>query len=687
MRVRDDGVFIYNKRIPGYKDYKRIPVKDNHVYEIIRYYRYNHVNKFINLIITVRLCTSDEIERYYIFANKPMVIDGEVQNSEDIIVPRHGNAKNPHAAPYFKKDRETYANIDQHLNEGKSVDEIYVNWEELGPGMGSHLTNPKIIHNRKYNHKLRSDEASRKTEIEGKALISLARSGRFVRTVNFSESSYTSFNCSDYMLNQLEKYCVQGNSILSIDTTFQTADGLWLTDTSYENESLVDKNGKHPHFPGPSMWHFQKSEGIFRRFATELVHAKETLRAIKKIGHDMDLATVKGFSSVFDKPENVWCTQHFQERDSFKLTQLGANQRTKQHIMTDIYGSQVGNFVVFGLADAEDEIDLRSKFKSVAGIWDESVPGFSDYFRKQRLDKFIACLTIEARENLGLSGRYYNNALELMHKLQKKKLKEMEVKRDVRSVSEALEEWNKNYFTEHLKAVYGQGKYRLAPGYDKFQRNPVIFNRLSDENKKKHMDAFLEYTPDVLESYQKPDGAGLKKKRGQKRRARLPEASLFDDRLSQETSVGLNATPRVTPLKLRKRSSANPMGEWDVEKIDSEDDIFNPNRSMLKMYKLVHRKEKKEFPDSVKRCEDCRFAFNSSDVIAVKTRSLRSFTDKKTGKLKTHAGNVYLHYLTKCLKSFEQNFQMKNIRVSVNTQSHLTKFEVEKLRKHGCTIE
>ena len=76
------------------------------------------------------------------------------------------------------------------------------------------------------------------------------------------------------MLNDLHRFCVLGDSILRVDTTFELVEGLWLTDTTYSNEALVDLNGKNPQFPGPSFWHFRKSRECYRRFAGELVIQK-----------------------------------------------------------------------------------------------------------------------------------------------------------------------------------------------------------------------------------------------------------------------------------------------------------------------------------------------------------------------------------------------------------------------------
>ena len=56
-----------------------------------------------------------------------------------------------------------------------------------------------------------------------------------------------------YLNISLKRFCVNGNSIWRVDTTFKLVDGLWLTDSTYTNEVLVNSQGKHLKFPGPSM--------------------------------------------------------------------------------------------------------------------------------------------------------------------------------------------------------------------------------------------------------------------------------------------------------------------------------------------------------------------------------------------------------------------------------------------------
>ena len=53
---------------------------------------------------------------------------------------------------------------------------------------------------------------------------------------------------------------------------------------------------------------------------------------------------------------------------------------------------------------------------------------------------------MSSRRALAIEGRFYTYGLELKHKLQKKRLKEAEVPREVSSVTEEQQNWAQDYF-------------------------------------------------------------------------------------------------------------------------------------------------------------------------------------------------------------------------------------------------
>lgn len=115
-------------------------------------------------------------------------------------------------------------------------------------------------------------------------------------------------------------------------------------------------------------------------------------------------------------------------------------------------------------------------------------------------------------------------------------------------------------------------------------------------------------------------------------------------------------------------------------------DILDPDRIAGRQFDLVHRDDNKLCPKTVQRCEQCRVAFNLADKVVIKSVSVRERTDK-TGKIVKYTGNVYLHYLTNCLKEYDQNFSFNAITVPSRTLKYLPKGSRETLEAKGLQVE
>ena len=429
--------------------------------------------------------------------------------------------------------------------------------------MSETITNPKFIDNRKYIKKSTSSDTNFS---EPESLIYEVKSEKsMIQTVVFKNRDYLAFNCLPEMMCNLKKFTVMGNSVFRVDTTFELVDGLWLTDSTYTNEALINSEGKHPEFPGPSIWHFHKDRECYRRFASEIVMVEPELINIKKVGHDLDQAIPNGLTDIFIRAKKLWCMQHLQERDAYKLKQFGANKRTVERIMADIYGSQNSILLESGLADSYDEEDFNVKLESLASIWNELVPGFHDWFKRKRKQMFCESIILSARKALGIEGRFYTNGLELKHKLQKKKLAEEDVVKEVSAVTATLQQWVLEFHTEESRALRGLGKYRLSPGFDQFTVEPTKWNQWSLQRQEEHLKQFRSYIPSSYNAYTKPKVAGLKSTPGNSRRARQPEPELFRDRFNLEQQpnevMEQQTNQNVTPLKLHKSSDDS---NWEV---------------------------------------------------------------------------------------------------------------------------
>ena len=179
-------------------------------------------------------------------------------------------------------------------------------------------------------------------------------------------------------------------------------------------------------------------------------------------------------------------------------------------------------------------------------------------------------------------------------------------------------------------------------------------------------------------TYTKPCDAG-RKNASVKRRATQEEPSLFVDRHVIRT---------VSPVKLTKRGVENEES-WEIKEdsdSDNEFDAMNPDRVFTRPFTLVIRNDGRNCPKNVKRCESCKFSFGTLDTVLVKSTGTRSFTDNN-GKQQHRQGNVYLHYLTKCLMEFDAKFTFTALRVPKRTKELLSANNIRKLVTKGCKLE
>ena len=226
--------------------------------------------------------------------------------------------------------------------------------------------------------------------------------------------------------------------------------------------------------------------------------------------------------------------------------------------MADIYGTQNSLLLESGLADAENEEDFIVKLACLQAVWDNIAPGFHHLFKKWMSDIFIDCLILNSRGRHGISKLLTTNGLKLKHWLQEKVLTEDEVPKQIVSVSQSLKKWIETYFKEAKRAVIGIGKYRLSPVFSSFYVDPAIWVQWSEERRNQHFKAFVQSAQSLM-TYEKPNLAGRKpgNSGNQKRRARLPEPELFEERIIEE-----EPNEQVTPVKIRR--TGNDANAWQV---------------------------------------------------------------------------------------------------------------------------
>ena len=88
----------------------------------------------------------------------------------------------------------------------------------------------------------------------------------------------------------------------------------------------------------------------------------------------------------------------------------------------------------------------------------------------------------------------------------------------------------------------------------------------------------------------------------------------------------------------------------------------------------------------MQRCEQCRVAFQQADIVLVKMVGVRERTDK-SGKLVKYTGNVYLYFLTKCPKEFDQNVKFSAVTMPSKTLKFLPDGSRENLEAKWLEVE
>ena len=192
------------------------------------------------------------------------------------------------------------------------------------------------------------------------------------------------------------------------------------------------------------------------------------------------------------------------------------------------------------------------------------------------------------------------------------------------------------------------------------------------------IDKFYSFVPDDT-TYQKPSNAGMKHADygKNKRRVHLPEPELFSNRIK---SAHPEKEPRLEEYVQLSETNSN-------ESIVNDEviDYFDPDREIHRVYEMVNRDDEKHCPKSVKRCQSCLRAFIESDIV-IKTSGERTHHCTKTGKEKNSFGNLYLHFLTKCLKQYESNFKISQIYVPSYTAGRLSINVVRSLKEKGLKL-
>ena len=147
----DDGYFINKRQGQGYV---AVPVGDESVYLIERYYRQNKwIPNLQRMMVRVKRVIDDKFEAYVCVVYH---FDGDVKEVIEVELLEHGNSKPSTTRPYIRTSKSVLERQDQLLSNGKRPQDVYDIFLEESDGPFSSTSsssaprNVKQIQNRKH---------------------------------------------------------------------------------------------------------------------------------------------------------------------------------------------------------------------------------------------------------------------------------------------------------------------------------------------------------------------------------------------------------------------------------------------------------------------------------------------------------------------------------------------------------
>ena len=139
---------------------------------------------------------------------------------------------------------------------------------------------------------------------------------------------------------------------------------------------------------------------------------KSSLRDLKCIGTDGEIAISRGFQLAFPDCKHILCFIHMKRNLTSKLRELGFNEADTKRFLNDIFGFQSGTHKVDGLVDAKTEAEFDQKLKDLKAIWCLQEPEtrslqFYNWFVSHHAKNVKEKMLLSLREHLGIGQNKY----------------------------------------------------------------------------------------------------------------------------------------------------------------------------------------------------------------------------------------------------------------------------------------
>lgn len=273
---------------------------------------------------------------------------------EDFKILFHKNSKKSFR-PYARKSESTRLKmVDAVSGNSTGPSIIYDRLFEEAGGISNNKSSASLptIRSIKYQRSLQRENLSASADPVAEFVKYGLHEKSFVRNFQILPS-LCAILAADNQINDIVNFCTDPAefTILTIDTTYNVCEGLYVTPLTYKHLRLIDKqNETNPVLPGPALVHSSLGVETFKFFGESLVRLNPKLKEILAVGSDRDKSIDNGFMASFPIARILSCKRHVQGNITKTLSELGISSKSQQQYLEEIFGNdrtQVKVFISF----------------------------------------------------------------------------------------------------------------------------------------------------------------------------------------------------------------------------------------------------------------------------------------------------------------------------------------------------
>ena len=170
-------------------------------------------------------------------------------------------------------------------------------------------------------------------------------------------------------ISDLVSFCCgerPNNCVLGVDPTFNLGE-FYVTFTVYRHLLLINHNGTHPLFLGPSLIHHRKLYSSYKHLPQVLGNIDPATKLVKAFGTDDEVNLFTALKDEWVEADHLSCFVHMKRNIERKLRDLGIKGGEAAKFLTEIFGSSLEE----GILDAESAQDFEARLLSLKTVWKE----------------------------------------------------------------------------------------------------------------------------------------------------------------------------------------------------------------------------------------------------------------------------------------------------------------------------